>query len=291
MSSEYPDEWDPLSEPPSKRYAKFNEVEGLKVWVEEDEKVLWIRFNRPHRLNAITQAGYNALHGILDMLLLDRQIRVVVLSGEGKGFSSGLDFDSANKAPGPDHKTLFFNQRKYSLLPLKFRTIPQPVISLMKGKIVGSGLAYALSADVRIADPTLSISSGANRMGLGGTDIALGWLLPRLCGWSATSEILLTFRWLDAERCLRSGLVSTIVPADKLDDEGRKMAKDMLELSHLGLIVTKMNLNAVAEGASMRSAITAEDTAQIFAGSNPEAAVINERLKRNVQKGRVGSKI
>ncbi|KAJ3334976.1 hypothetical protein HDU93_006905 [Gonapodya sp. JEL0774] len=287
MPSDFPDEWDPHAESPSKRYAKFNQVEGLKVWVEENEKVLWIRFNRPHRLNAITQSGYNALHAILDLLQLDRQIRVVVLSGEGKAFSSGLDFDSANKTPGPDHKTLFFNQQKYSLIPLKLRNIPQAVISLMKGKMVGSGLAYALAADVRIADPTLSISSGANRMGLGGTDIALGWLLPRLCGWSTTSEILMSFRWINAERCLRTGLVSEIVPSEKLDEEGRRMAKDMLELSHVGLVVTKMNLNAVSEGSSMRSAINSEDMGQIFASSNPEAQQINARLVRNVQKGRL----
>lgn len=103
----------------------------------------------------------------------------------------------------------------------------------MKGKMVGSGLAYALAADVRFGDPTLSISSGANRMGLGGADIGLGWLLPRLCGWSATSEILLSFRWIEAERLLRTGLISEIVPTDKLEDAGRKMAKDMLELSHM----------------------------------------------------------
>ncbi len=76
-------------------------------------------------------------------------------------------------------------------------------------------------------------------MGLTGADIGLGWLLPRLCGWSATSEILLSFRWIKADRLLRTGLVSDIVPPEKLEDAGRQMAKDMLEMSHMGLIATK----------------------------------------------------
>jgi enoyl-CoA hydratase len=180
---------------------------------------------------------------ILDELLLDRTVRIVVLQGEGKNFSAGLDFDDANRAGPLDHSTIFFNQRKYSLISVKLRNIPQPVISLMKGKMVGSGLAYALSADVRFGDPSLEISSGANRMGLTGADIGLGWLLPRLCGWSATSEILLSFRWIGAERLLRTGLISDIVPADKLEEAGRKMSKDMLEMSHMGLIATKMQIN------------------------------------------------
>ncbi|KAI9001834.1 enoyl-CoA hydratase/isomerase [Hyaloraphidium curvatum] len=286
-SDNVPGGWDPYDAPPSVRYARYNAVVGLKLRVEEDERVLWITLARPHRMNAITQQMYNALHMILDELLLDRKVRVVVLSGEGRAFSAGLDFDDVNKTPGPDHSTLFFNQRKYSLISVKLRNIPQPVISLMKGKIVGSGLAYALSADVRFGDPTLQISSGANRMGLGGADIGLGWLLPRLCGWSAASEILLSFRWINAERCLRTGLVSEIVPADKLEDAGRSMARDMLEMSHMGLIVTKSNINLVQDGASLRAAVSSEDTNQIFAGGNPEAAIINQRLRQNVMKGRL----
>jgi enoyl-CoA hydratase/carnithine racemase len=123
----------------------------------------------------------------------------------------------------------------------------------MKGKAIGSGLAYALAADVRIADPTLEISIGANRMGVGfdrldligffslttsfvhqagGADIGLGYLLPKIAGFSAAAELMLTFRWIKAERCLRVGVVSDIVPADKLVEEGRQLARDMLEMSH-----------------------------------------------------------
>lgn len=85
---------------------------------------------------------------------------------------TGLDFDSAYNSRGntnPDVADALFNQRKLSLVTLKLRQIPQPVISLMKGKAIGSGLAYALAADVRIGDPTLEISIGANRMGAGGS--------------------------------------------------------------------------------------------------------------------------
>jgi enoyl-CoA hydratase/carnithine racemase len=98
--SNYPDVFDPLSAPPSQRYEKYNACEGLKFHVEENEKVLWITLNRPSKVNSITQRMYNALNNVCDELLMDRQIRVVVLAAEGKNFSAGLDFDSAYQAGG-----------------------------------------------------------------------------------------------------------------------------------------------------------------------------------------------
>lgn len=179
----------------------------------------------------------------------------------------------------------------------------------MKGKAIGSGLAYALAADVRIGDPTLEISIGANRMGAGGADIGLGYLLPRIAGLSAAGELMLTFRWLKADRCLRCGVVSEIVPADKLEEEGLNLARDMLQMSHAvgccrgscgfenplltktftnrqGLIVTKSQLNLNADGAPLRAAITSEDTNQIFSLQSAEAKAINDRFRTRVQKDR-----
>ncbi|KAI9028444.1 enoyl-CoA hydratase/isomerase family protein [Hyaloraphidium curvatum] len=276
---------DPLSAPASERYARFD-CDGLVLNVEEDGRVLWIKLNRPSKVNAITQEMYNTLHNILDELLLDRQIRVVVLAAEGKNFSAGLDFDSVYKGGPVDTADSYFNQRKLSLLTLKLRQIPQPIITLMKGKAIGSGLAYALAGDVRIGDPTLEISVGANRMGAGGADIGLGYLLPRTAGPAAAAELMLTFRWLRAERCLRTGVVSDIVPPEQLEAEGREIARDMLQMSHAGLFVTKSQLNLNADGAPLRAAITSEDSNQIMVLTSREAKEINDRFRTRVQKDR-----
>lgn len=179
-----------------------------------------------------------------------------------------------------------YNQIKFSRVTLKLRNIPQPVIALMKGKAVGSGLAYCLAADVRIGDPTVEISVGANRMGSGGADIGLGFLLPRLCGPAVAAELMLTRRWCKAEKCLAIGVVSDIVAPEKLVEEGRKLAEEMLEMSRMGLMVTKAQLNQGAEGIPLRGAITSEDTAQIFSLQTKDAKVINDRFRTRVQKDR-----
>lgn len=77
--------------------------------------------------------------------------------------------------------------------------------------------------------PTLFCHS----MGAGGADIGLSFLLPRLCGYAAASELMLTHRWMNADRCLAVGLVSDIVAPEKLIEEGRQLARDMLEMSHM----------------------------------------------------------
>lgn len=146
----FDDVHDPYAAPPSERYGRYI-VDGLKLQVDENERVLWITFSRPRMVNALTHAIYNGLHAILDELQLDRQIRVVVLASDtdSQHFSAGLDFDSHYGGHDGTIEAEFFNQIKFSRITLKFRNIPQPVIALMKGKAVGSGLAYALASGWR----------------------------------------------------------------------------------------------------------------------------------------------
>lgn len=105
-SSAFKDAHDPFEAPASERYARFA-FDGLQIRVENNESVLWIIFDRPRKVNALSQQHYNVLHQILDELQLDRSIRVVVLASNGAHFSSGLDFDSHYRDGTPDIETEF----------------------------------------------------------------------------------------------------------------------------------------------------------------------------------------
>ena len=102
------------------------------------------------------------------------------------------------------------------------------------------------------------------RVGLGGCDMGAGYLLPRLVGLSNASEFLLTGRFIGAERALRMGLVSEIVPEDKLLETGMALAADMLKTAPMGLRMTKETLNAEIDAPSLDAALALEDRQQVI---------------------------
>jgi enoyl-CoA hydratase/carnithine racemase len=102
------------------------------------------------------------------------------------------------------------------------------------------------------------------RVGLGGCDMGAGYLLPRLVGLSNASEFLLTGRFIDASRALRMGLVSEIVPEDKLLETGLALAADMLKTAPMGLRMTKDSLNAEIDAPSLDAALAIEDRQQVI---------------------------
>jgi enoyl-CoA hydratase/carnithine racemase len=102
------------------------------------------------------------------------------------------------------------------------------------------------------------------RVGLGGCDMGAGYLLPRLVGLSSASEFLLSGRFIQAERALRMGLVSEVVPVDKLLETGLALAEDMLKTAPMGLRMTKESINAEIDAPSLDAALTIEDRQQVI---------------------------
>ena len=144
------------------------------------------------------------------------------------------------------------------------RGCPQPIIALLHGAACGGGFSLALASDVRYAAPSVRMNAAYIRVGLGGCDMGAGYLLPRLVGLSNASEFLLTGRFISAERALRMGLVSEIVPEDKLLDAGLALAADMLKTAPMGLRMTKETLNAEIDAPSLDAALAIEDRQQVI---------------------------
>ena len=191
--------------------------------VDRCDGVLTLTLNRPERLNAISGPMLAALSAELDRANVDPEVRVVVLTGAGRGFCAGLDLKA--RADGDDMSGAT-DLRLFDLHntpPLVLLRMDKPVICALNGPAAGYGMDMALGCDIRIASDRAKLGAVFVRRGVlpesGGT-----WYLPRLVGWAKAAEIAFMGDVLDAERSLELGLVNRVVPHDDLMDEVRSVA-------------------------------------------------------------------
>ncbi len=154
-------------------------------------------------------------------------------------------------------------QKLYSGIVRLMRGCPQPIIALVHGAACGGGFSLALASDVRFAAPDAIFNAAYIRVGLGGCDMGSGYLLPRLVGLSVASELLLSGRFIDAERSKAVGLVSAVCPKNRLLDLGLELAEDMLRASPMGLRLTKETLNALVDAPNLDAGLLLEDRQQV----------------------------
>ena len=235
-----------------------------------DEHVRIVRLRRPERLNALSIDLAVELDERLAEVGRDNAARVVVLTGEGRAFCSGLDLKDYGVIPNIDglsvHRIASRSMRTYSQLTRRLRAIPQPVIAAVNGPAYGGGMCLALGADLRIADEGATFNATGIVNGLTSAEMGAGWLLPRLIGAANANDIMLTGRRIDAAEALRMGLVSRVVPEADLLDEALSMAASMVRYSHHGLEATKQSLWVELEIGSLDAAIEFEDRNQLMAG-------------------------
>jgi enoyl-CoA hydratase len=222
-----------------------------------------VTLNRPDSLNALNRQMVDDLLDYTQSLYWDKSVRVVVLQGAGRGFCAGLDLKERDNTPRSPTNGLT-SQRRISEIVMRMRRCPQPFISLVHGAACGGGFALALASDIRIAGQSARMNAAFIRIGLSACDIGVSYFLPRLVGVSVASELMLTGRFINAERALRVGLVSDVVADDKLAEAAQVYLKDMLTTSPLGLRMTKECLNMSVDAGSLEAAIAMEDRNQIL---------------------------
>ena len=225
-----------------------------------------LSLNRPQALNALSPEMAGELTDYFTGLKSRLDVRVVILRGEGRLFCAGADLGTdafANAGEGRAQRQMAM-QRLYSGVVRAMRACPQPIVALVHGAACGGGFSLALASDVRYAAPNARMNAAYIRIGLGGCDMGAGYLFPRLVGLSNASEFLLTGRFIGAERALRMGLVSEIVPEEALVDAGLGLAEDMLKTAPMGLRLTKETLNAEIDAPGLDAALTLEDRQQVL---------------------------
>jgi enoyl-CoA hydratase len=229
-----------------------------------------VTLNRPDRLNALSIDLALALDETLAAVGDENDTWVVVLTGAGRGFCSGLDLKDYGVLPGIDGLTVGRiaqrSMRAYSRLVLTLRRIPQPVIAAVNGPAYGGGMCLALAADLRIAARSAVFNATGIVNGLTSTEMAAGWLLPRLIGASRSNDLLLTGREVGAEEAAAMGLVSRVVDDAAALAEALEAARGMCRFSPYGLSMTKNALWANLEIGSLETAIELEDRNQLMLG-------------------------
>jgi enoyl-CoA hydratase len=249
--------------------------------------VALITLNRPERMNSMAFDVMVPLKEVLENIAYDNSVRVVVLTGAGKGFSSGADHKSAGSVPHVQDLTRpTYALRSMQILDdviLALRRLHQPVIAAVNGAAIGGGLCLALAADIRVASHAAYFRAAGINNGLTASELGLSYLLPRAIGSSRAFEIMLTGRDIDAEEAERIGLVSRQVPDDQLLDTCYDMAERIAAFSRPGVELTKRTLWSGLDAASLEGHMQAEGLGQLFVRlltGNFEEAVAARAEKR-----------
>lgn len=268
------------SVPPGDHHFATLRLEAVPGVDGGDEGIRLLLLERPERLNAMSVALIEDLHAALDVIEQDDAARVVVLTGAGRGFCSGLDLtDLAPIQQSPDrdtpdgdapptrrgrvHRGFDLQQRIASLVP-RFRKLHVPVIAAVNGAAAGGGLALALACDVRIAATSARFNVAFVRIGLSGCDIGLSWMLPRWIGASRAFELMLTGRMVESDEAERIGLVTRVVADEELLDEALSTARLICANSPFGVWMTKEVMWSNLESGSLQAAIDLENRTQIM---------------------------
>ena len=239
--------------------------------IRKDGPVDWVTMNRPEALNSLNPTLIAELQDYFGRLYTDQSVRIVVLTGAGRAFCAGLDLKassiSRSDAGGNSSGGVVAGlkgQRAISEIVIRMRRCPQAIISLVHGPACGGGFAFALASDIRIAGTSARMNAAFIRIGLSACDIGVSYFLPRLVGVSVASELMMTGRFIDAGRAERVGLVSEVVPDDRLEEAAQPYIYEMLTTSPIGLRLTKECLNMSVDAGSLEAAIAMEDRNQIL---------------------------
>jgi enoyl-CoA hydratase len=248
---------------------------------ETEGPIAWISLNRPEKLNAINRAMAEELLSATDRAQLDDDVRVIIVKGEGRAFSAGLDL---TPRIGQDLESEQDTTRIKSELKgvfdaiMRFWDSPKPTIAAVHTYCMGAGMELALACDLTVADPDCRFGSPEVLYGSG----AIALLLPYLCGPKRAREILLTgsdrFTAAQAESW---GLINRVVSEDSLFACARERALEIARNDRLAVQVTKQALNATMEIGAMRDALKhALDLAMnIETTATPQTLEFDEILK------------
>lgn len=210
-----------------------------QLLAEQDGHILTLTLNRPDRLNAISGPMLSELSRILTAANRDPGVRVVILTGAGRGFCSGLDLvdnnPNAREGRMPAARQLF---DLHDSVPTVLWNMDKPVICALNGAAAGYGMDLALLCDIRIASENGKLAAVTARRNLlpesGGS-----WLLPRLVGWAKASEMFFRGQTLNAQQCKEAGLVNEVVPHDQLLATAKEWAAEIAVNAPMAVQATK----------------------------------------------------
>lgn len=227
-----------------------------------------VTLNRPETLNSMTLELVEELHATFARLGDDNACRAIVITGAGRGFSSGHDLGEMQNSEEVGELSGAVGgmrvQEAFASLATRMVGTPQPIVAAVNGPAAGGGLALALAADTRVAAESARFNAAFVRLGISGCDMGLSYLLPRIVGPTVAFEMMLSGRLLDAAEAERRGLVLQVVPDGEVVDAAVEIAHRIVANSPFGVRMTKEVMWANLDAPSLESAVALENRTQIL---------------------------
>lgn len=251
---------------------KLRDMQQPKSFIYEqtDDGVATITLNRPERLNALTFDVYRELTARFASLHDQEDVRVVVITGAGRGFCSGGDVhDIIGELFSRDMEGLLEFTRMTCELVKNIRELPKPVIASLNGTTAGAGACIALASDLRIASDEAKIAFLFVKVGLSGADMGAAYLLPRVVGLAKATELLFSGDFISAAEAERIGLYNRVVPGSELTSVTSEVAGRLAKGPAFALAKTKEMLNRELN-MSLETALECEAQAQAVCVQHPD---------------------
>lgn len=220
---------------------------------ETDAAVATVSINRPEKLNPISTEVVEGLHHALDRAARDDDVRVVVVRGNGRHFSSG--YDLAEEMYADQRSTLDWSDMLARDIDVTMRlwAFPKPTVAAVSGYCLGGGCELAMACDLIVCSVDARFGEPEIRYGSGPVSL----LMPFVLGQKKTNELLFTGEMLDAHAALDAGLVNRVVAAESLDDAVRELVGKMVPIPLPVLRLTKLSLQRAYEAMGLRAAVEA----------------------------------
>ncbi len=197
-----------------------------------------ITLNRPDRLNAVDQALADELPRAIDAVATEDAVRVILITGAGRGFCSGLDLSTPPRLPDRTRAERLDQFAWVGRWVLSITRCEKPVIAAVNGPAAGAGFGLALAADIRLVAASARLTAGYVRRGLS-PDAGVSFLLPRIVGQARAADILYTGRDVDAAEAERIGLASMVIADDGFADHAYEYAERIAAGPPNALALTK----------------------------------------------------
>jgi enoyl-CoA hydratase/carnithine racemase len=214
------------------------------ILYETQDQIAVITFNRPDLLNVFRRSMFQTLLDLFEKIGRDDTIRVILMTGAGRAFSAGIDF---NEVSHLFDGTMTLEQARAELnemqeLTRRMVNLPKPIISAINGVAVGVGAEVAISSDIRIASQMASFKFAEVKRGLFETNGVMH-RLPRLIGMGRAAQVMLTGERIPAQSALEMGLVTRVLPTEMLMRESMEIARALAANAPISMRLVKQVLH------------------------------------------------
>jgi enoyl-CoA hydratase len=248
------------------------------VTVAVEDGAAYVDLNRPELRNAQNRALLVELESILTRIEADDDIRVVVLGGSGRDFSSGHDLKEAQERAGYTVEERFaYEYRLYFNLCLRLLQLRQPTIARVQGTCVAAGFMVAAMCDLIVCSEDAVFSDPVvHKLGAAAVEVLFHpWVMPV----KVAKEILFTGRAIKADEALAIGLVNRVVPRAELEPTARDMAQSIAKAPPFAVQMVKRSINRMQDMAGMRSSLEAHfDTHLLTHFTHEWHTVVGDRI-------------